>query len=394
MHPRLLVLASVLLVSPILTGCLGGDSPDDTVAPMAAEPDAVPEVGRNTTGGLGAAETNRTVGRPHIHDHWLDRTEIELLNRVVYGDLSPVFPDKNAGSGPMFQALFELDEGVLVYEGTGKLIVTAEESTPVAIPLSFQYRHAGTMDWSDPIVLTPGESVEIEVTPLTADSPHSFRSLWAFRYTSNAAVKALPPTTEIPTTVTAIKARNVEFWPSHPDFYADGPSRVVIDEDAKTVVKAFTDELFYDDRSTYIPAEKLVSMGTTRLEIFVNVSGYSGPPGTSPGDYYMVYRHPNLTYEENHDYLTRPITEGDGGPGTYIQFSNVTVGHLQHDPPYAEFSRWMFRLNNYINTGISFCGNCFSYELSYRITVVAWNDNWEAPGAGAETADMMPGRTG
>ncbi len=382
MLPRPVVLLLVPLLA--LTGCLGDDAEPAAYAPPASTGNDTPAVGEHTTGGLGAAETNRTAegfgGQPHIHDYWADRTEVVLLDRVVMGDVGPFFPDRDPADGRLFQAYFDLPEGAFVYEGTGILRITVGPTSPADVPLDLWYQTPRSDEWSDPVSVTPGAAIEIEVTPETADSPHGMRSFWSFRFTSAAAVKALPPTTEIPTTVVAVKARNVEFWPGHPDFYAESPSRVVLDVDATTTSTGIAEGMFFGDRGSFVRADRLISMGTTRLEIHVNVTGYNGPPGTEPsGRYFLSYRHANMTRESGNAGASATTTED-----TYVHFSNLTVDHFRHDPPYAELSRWLFRINTFAGAGGGGCNGCVPYDLSYHITVIAWNDDWVDPDAAVE----------
>ncbi len=375
---HILALATLLVATSAFAGCFSGDDSSDVAPAAVANTSAPPEVGTFATGGLGADETNRTVegagGRPHIHDYWLNDVEKTLYDGNVRWDIFPITPDDDAAGKGVWSAHFDLPNGTLVFEGTGKIIIMVNATTPADVPIIFEYRTASGSEWNPPVKVTPGAPIEIEVNPLTADSPHAYRSAWSFRFRSDLPGHVLPPMTQIPTKIVAVKARNVEFWPGHPDFYADSPSRVVLEADAVTRYDS-TKAITSSNWGTRIPPEKLISMGTTRLEIFVNVTGYNGPPGTSSGTIFMYHRHANMTSDNQFDDNTHDVeATAEGG-----HFQVTDIGHTMHDAPYATSSRWTFRVMASINTVVDGCGDCTPYELAYHIKVVAWNDDWVDP---------------
>lgn len=377
-----LALTLLLALSPALAGCIGGrESPDEL--PALSLDDSTNE-SLNTTAPDGRGdiaafkETNRTEsgtgGMDHKHDYWKGRESVILHQGSYIMVPIPLLPE----GAPAGTAIgdFVPDPPNLVYEGTDRVevlfkdvsIASARRFAPAPVVVPHPYVNlriwyltpADPPDgWHDAGLITPEKPLVIPVEPLQADMPHSVASLWVFR-----AFTDEPNALSFNLTITAVRGQAVVEWPPHPDLYAERATRVVMDEDAKTTEAGSAQWVLYGDNANWHEPEKVVSYGTTRVDVTVKVLGTDSP--VPPTGYYL----------QVHNASTRAPAGGFGAiahdlepvkvDGDTLTFS-FPVDEYGMDSPYATFSRWGFRLR----AAFASCGDCIPYTVDYHITAVA-----------------------
>lgn len=390
MFPRLLVLAVALLgVTGALAGCLGGEEPlDEGASPTPTNTTATPNAtlpdGRGTA--VAFEETNVTEegvgGIEHKHDYWSGKETIVLYDDDVTLTCPPCMPD-GEGSQPKSVAYLKLGElpdasgDALVYEGAERVELlfgapAVFDTAPNAAPVSYfvQYRSAADSEWRDPMPITIDTPVAIEVTPQMTDMPHSTRSLWVFRITSS-----VPDESTLPLTITVFRGRDVVDWPGHPEFYANGGSRVVMDQHVTTHMSGFESSMLYDSGGTWAYPERLISWGTQEIVVIANVTSTSNALGAAPTGFFLEVHNatvigPEVTFGSRHSDV-----KGNNDLTTY-EF-HILVDDVGMDGPYQPASRWGFRLmavfatlpENPVANGL--CPGCFPYDIEYDIKVLA-----------------------
>ena len=405
--PSRSVAVALLAFSLALAGCLrGGDPPEVNDTPVineTTEQNATLPDGRGESAGL--LETNKTEegvgGVEHKHDYWKGQDRVVLLDRPVSVSCPPCMPD-GEGSQPKSVAYVKLgalpgatedaenDDGVpeegasaMVYEGAASVeilfqtpfVLTADAPAPHPSPpaLFVQYRSAADADWQAPLPVTYGTPVVVEVTPEMTDMPHSTRSLWVFRISTDR-----PESIDVPMQVTVVKGRDVVDWPGHPDFYADKPSRVVMQQHVTTRMSGLESAFLYDSGGTWANPEKLISWGTKEITVIVNVTSATNAYGAEPTGYFLEVHDatiigPEITFGSRHSEIN-----GANDLKTY-EFA-IAVNETGMDGPYQPASRWGFRLMATFadfdlptGGGIGLCPGCFPYDIEYDIVVIAQN---------------------
>ena len=431
---RLVLAVGLLLPSLALAGCFGGDDPapaQDTLVNQTEDrgnKNATLPDDRGESAGI--KETNKTEegigGVDHKHDYWAGRETVVLLdNRFVYFTPTPVYPD-GEGTAAKSVAYVKLPcvpvEGSeecapsLVYEGAEKVTVTATNPTfhpeceifscpalweqpihepplPPAPPVPrqdvphpdppkffLQWRSAADSDWREPVPLEMDTPIDIQVGAKETDMPHSVRSLWVFRITTDE-----PASVGIDLTITTTKGRDVVDWPGHPDFYADGPIRKVSDKPVTTKMSGAKEGYLYDSGGTWVAPDKLVSHGTTRLVVIANVTGVTTATGMKPTGFFLEYHNATIVGPEIRFGERLGDVEGDNDLTSYNFDIPVDVNGM--DGPYQPASRWGFRLMATFTdvdvprevpevggASVGLCPACFEYTIDYNLVVFAIKD--------------------
>lgn len=401
--PRFLAVLAIV-ASLGLAGCIGKpDAPltnDTPVVNESGDQNATLPDGRGESAGL--LETNKTEegvgGVEHKHDYWKGQDRVVLFDRVVGVSCPPCMPD-GEGTQPKSVAYVKLGklpgasedaegedgkpvEGgdAMVYEGAASVevlfgapsVFSSDLPAPHPAPpsLFLQYRSAADADWTTPQPVVYGTPTIIEVMPEMTDMPHSTHSLWVFRISTDR-----PETIDVPMTVTVVKGRDVVDWPGHPDFYADKPSRVVMQQHVTTHMSGIESFALYDSGGTWATPEKLISWGTKEITVIVNVTSAQNAYGAAPTGYFLEAHDatiigPEITFGSRHGDIN-----GNNDLKTY-EFALV-VNETGMDGPYQPASRWGFRLMATfadVDTpagGVGLCPGCFPYDIEYDIVVIA-----------------------
>ncbi|HET6404217.1 MAG TPA: hypothetical protein VFH78_06180 [Candidatus Thermoplasmatota archaeon] len=401
--PRPLVL--LLALATVAAGCIGKEdvAPSDdvpagnqTTAPNATLPD-----GRGESAGL--LETNKTEegvgGVEHRHDYWEGKEQVVLFDRTIFIGCPPCMPD-GEGTDPkavQYVKLGKLPEDetkdALVYEGASKVEVLFGEprllggmlgelvSAHPAPPSFFlQYRSASDSEWTQPVQVTPGTPMVIQLTPHMADMPHSTHSLWVFRVTTDRP----DPQVLVPMKVTVFKGADVVDWPGHPDFYADKSSRIVMQQHVTTHMSGIEGFFLYDTGGTWAHPEKLISWGTKEIRVIINITSASNAYGAAPTGYFLEAHNATIIGPEVNFGSRHADVRGLNDLKNY-EFA-LLVDEAGMDGPYQPASRWGFRamatfadfdsptpLPPPIPNSIGLCPGCFPYDIEYDITVIAMN---------------------
>lgn len=385
----ILVRALVLALAALLlaAGCIGAKKEDGPPAAPVNKTEAHNVTLPDREGVCsGCVETNKTVnstvdGKDHKHDYWKGRETVTIFQNDVGFFPLPVFPD-GEGSQPRSVAYVKLPNSSLVYEGSDSVTLLGQEGSacpvdpagpcaPNPVPNKFhlEYRSAADAAWRDAGELASGTPLKITVLPKESDMPHSVLSLWVFRITTEN-----PSITTLNLTITTHKGRDVVNWPGHPDFYADGDVRVVaMNKHVKTHMSGIAESFLYDQGGTWAAPDKLISYGTGKLLVFINVTSFSTQTGQPPTGFFLEVHNatiigPEVTFGARyHD------KDKKNDLKSYV--FEVPVDGAGMDGPYQPASRWGFRtMATYAEipvADIGLCPGCFAYDIEYDLTVLA-----------------------
>lgn len=396
---RLLVL---LMLGTLVAGCLGSDASEPVEAAGSEELDHAPTPGMTRPDGrdgtfIAFEETNATEegagGLDHHHDMWQGRDRVTLVEQDV-----KMVP---AAQGAPF-ARIRLPSDALVFEGTGTVevhfsnpqrrvcapgftfngdFICTDAATGTRVPdpeggpagLRLMMRHAATNAWVDAGAASWTEPLVIDVSdPRWTDMPHATYTLWGFE------VRADDPalgTLTFDIRVDIVRAEGeIPLWPGHPEFYATSASRVVFDGPMSVRESGLSGSADAADGSELPVAvpERLVSYGTRALHVFANITSVTPTnPAETPSGWYLQYHNASGVWRSTE--WTDPAHPGD-------MTEHVWVLHVDEDgmdSPYADGSRWGFRVLAGFGGVVVSCSGCASYEATYDLAIIATKD--EAP---------------
>ncbi|HWH09153.1 MAG TPA: hypothetical protein VNX21_08130, partial [Candidatus Thermoplasmatota archaeon] len=237
-----------------------------------------------------------------------------------------------------------------------------------------QFRTGGQLRLNEPFV--------IDIEPTMADMPHQTKSLWIFRVYSNSQMA----TFSFNITISLVKGYDVVNWPPHPDLYADRPTRVVYEGPQKLGSKGTIDSLVYGSDAGWLHPEKVISWGTDRVEVTVGNVVFTPDTPVAPPPKGFVFEYHNAS---------KPPLLGNGEQGVRLEdpTSDGTTYHFTidlkgdrgdaYDTPYAQYSRWGFRLVPYWEQATGTCIDeafwpgllvgCqwYGWTMSYDLKIVA-----------------------
>lgn len=384
LYPKtLVILLAVAFVSPVLAGCLGDDPAAENPAAASTNPDDA--LGNESTLGGNATIDDGTGGfsemdaghLPHVHDYWNgrervtileERVDVQLLDQVTFYN---VFFYRQPSVGG---AIVELEDGNIVYEGTGKMLLTASWTDPTITGLGLAYRHAASNDLEVGIPLASGETVELEITPDMTDMAHQQISRWFFAmYASGNAADAAQGVVDFK--IEIVKVRDVHVLPGHPVTYENTNQYDILDADGMTknynmatLAVAFATNTWQDD--WLLPTEP-VRMGTTTIlaEVTVNTAANSAISEVNGVELHVrtavsAFRAERATLVEE---LSDPVN------GKYV--FGMVVGDHMVDGPYEKESLWGFqaRPTERVATGNTCSSVCGGAELQYHLKVSTYN---------------------
>src|SRR5581483_7327327 len=171
-----LLLVAALFVTGGLAGCLGG-------SPAPAKPAAVNVSAASSGPGVAVDTGNSTnasgdMGQMvHMHDYWAGKERVRILDQDInvqpQDALAQTFTNTFRYQDPAVGGItVRPPDGTLVYEGTGKMEITATWNAPTVSSVTVRYRSAASSDRSQPKPLTSGSPVSVDVTPDMPDMPH------------------------------------------------------------------------------------------------------------------------------------------------------------------------------------------------------------------------------
>ena len=396
-------LVSLVLLLPLLAGCIGGDDVSDagTLVNQSTLNTSAPD-GRGNI--IAFEETNQTEsgfeGVDHHHDMWGGKSRVVMFEKPAMMEPSP--GDQNRA-----EVTFRPPPGTFVFEGTSSVEFTISnpqrhacepvitfgghyyctdyvgDGQPAAPPvddpnaptgLKLRYKHASTVEWIDVGELKWGTPLSIQIRdPRETDMPHATSSVWQFQVVS-------PNTYDVSLKFTA-KAEivrsegDIPLWPGHPLFYTpEKPFRVVAENvQAKACDNGFSQSgcVLAGEVEPVVPG-KLISYGTRTLFIWANVTKYTANnPATAPSVWFLY--HSNATGRTN---ITNIFDAANYGIEKRELYWVLPVDDGSMDSPYADGSRWSFSLGaSYTppsNPVLPACyGGCAEWNAEYTLTVIA-----------------------
>jgi hypothetical protein len=139
------------------------------------------------------------------------------------------------------------------------------------------------------------------------------------------------------------------------------------------------ESFLYDQGGTWAAPDKLISYGTGKLVVIINVTSFSTQTGAAPTGFFLEVHNatiigPEVTFGER-------FGEKDKKNDLKHYEFNVPVDGAGMDGPYQPASRWGFRVmatfaqipvSNPVASAL--CPGCFSYDIEYDLTVLAIHD--------------------
>ena len=412
-----------VLVGASLAGCISGKKedkvetetskpagllPNETVAPDGRAISAFNETNKTETTGIGAMV--------HTHDFWKGKERLENVAWIDSGLIPfPIMPCKKADNSctagasspnsdtyPVGTAIADYDlapppEMGMIYEGTKtvelkltKLTgpgVASEVPEAPANPTGhvfFDYLPAN----DEPGHFRTGgelrlnEPFKIDIKPTDADMPHQTKSLWIFRVYSNSQMVEF----NFNISVTVVKGYDVVNWPPHPDLYADKPARAVFDGAVKLASKGTLDANVWGSDAGWVHPEKVISWGTDRVDIEVSNVQFASQAPVQPSGWVFEYNNASKPPLLGHgaQYSARLKDAGSDGKSFHFSIDLTKDRGDAMDTPYAQFSRWGFRLvpfwedtavgkcvDEAVYPGFLFGCQWYPWDMTYTLKVTA-----------------------
>lgn len=338
-------LGGILLLAPLLAGCLGLTPPDNLSSndgPLVVDPEADPI----HPGGL-----------PHVHDRWAGASVKVLLDDTVRMK-DPMDPTEhsnlwdfiNCASFCNVEVDVSLSEGSIVPPGAERVTVEAmwNHSTvrfgETNLLLSYQAANQTELrplDWQDgPAAWSINTSVEM------SDEGHAQYSLWRFRLTACECLSLLGEGWEFPIDIKITAHRRagpLPIEPPHPDWWANGTERPVWSDEG-TVAR-------FGYGESYASTDGGIAFGGSYMNT-VNREDHSAvPPGTHLMSAWFNWTNdaagsevlepvPWLAWDNTDwDFHLWQPSEVHEGSHEYV----LPVTDRMVDGMYGEQSRWRFR---------------------------------------------------
>jgi hypothetical protein len=176
-------------------------------------------------------------------------------------------------------------------------------------------------------------------------------------------------------TITIVKGYDVVNWPPHPDLYADHPVRTVFDGPVKLQSQGTVDANVWGSDAGWVHPQKVISWGTDGVDVTItNVQFSSNLPVTPSGwvfEYNNASKPPLLG--NGAQYSGRLKDAGSDGKTYHFTIDLTKDDGQAYDTPYAQYSRWGFRLVPQFDEGQSVCpDDPFLQEFLVGCQFVPW----------------------
>lgn len=362
---------AILVVLASFSGCLGNDDPapaDDALATNESE------LG-NVTVDDGTTEMDIDVGHaPHIHDYWLGKERVTIMDDDVTVDQFRAlqFTFVNTiffGSPGVGGAFFQLPEGGIVYEGTGKMEILPTWTDPTITGASLRYRSPASESFSEPQTLTPGQPLVIEVTPEMTDMPHDKESRWIFILTPAGTGGAIVG--KVHFLIDIVRMRDIEMFPGHPELFAGEHTLTLFEGAAKSSQQNWgtmiAGAITQNQQESGVRAAKVVPMETMSMTANVTITSATTNVGEVSNVSFLYHRAGDFGYSR------AQMLSGDPTTGIY-QFG-WPVEMSDTDSPYAKTSQWAFDMR--VQTDPAGMGwetqGLADAQIDYELVVVAYD---------------------
>jgi hypothetical protein len=364
-----------------LAGCLSTSPQSPKTAATGGSP-ASGEVAANATNGTAPVDTGTgtmnvsTGDQAHFHDYWVGRERVTVMDADVNVDPQTAFQytfyDTARGTPGVGGAQFTLPEGQLVFEGTGKMEITATWTDPTVTGVGIAYKSAATTTYTPAKDVKTGVPMTIDVTPEMTDMPHSKTTRWAFFLEPDQAGQVIEGTIHVK--IDIIKMRDVALWPGHPHLF-DGADTLELwkgsgsSSQQNFVLSAadFITKTPVQDES--LQSKQVVPMETLNMTANLTIK-------TTNVDIGKVT---NITFgvkpANSNRFYPAHLVKFDASTNTYYYAWQVTME--QTDSPYAKESAWRFDVQ--VDTDPSGgtlhgqCGGCSNARVDYDLVVIAYD---------------------
>ena len=388
--------ATVVIVLASLAGCISkGDDPVDDQSTTQTS-DTVIDANDSTVAPDGRTisafqETNRTeVGTgsmDHSHDYWGGKERLENVAWIDAGLIPiPLLPCKKPGGGcsagattpntdtyPALTTIADFDLGEpplmgMIYEGTKQVeLVMTEFTGPCEMDQCAPANPAGKVFFDylaandEPGAFRAGgelklnEPFVIDIAPTDADMPHQAKSLWIFRIYSNSEMVWF----DFNITINLIKGYDVVDWPPHPDLYAENSVRTVFEAPVHQESKGSIDSFTFGSDQGWIHPQRVISWNTKTVEVAITGVNFVGDADAvaPPTGFMLEYNNASKPYlMANSVAGTRIEDPGSDGTSYNFMIDLSEDGGFAYDTPYAEYSRWGFRLVPYWEDSVTESG--------------------------------------
>lgn len=357
-----------ILLGAAFAGCLGGS---DEPAP--------PQIATNETEDLsnitddGTTEMSADLGHmPHLHDYWKGAERVTIMDDDVEVDqftaIGFTFFDVFMGTPGVGGTFFQLPEGALVYEGTGKMEITASWSDPTVTGAGIRYRTPASESFAEVVPLTQGSPLALEITPEMTDMPHDKESRWTFLLVPAQAGQAIVGKVHFKMDI--IRVRDIEMFPGHPELFAGEHTLTLFDGVAESSSQNFASMIVgfatQNQKESGVRSSKVVPMETMTMTANVTITSATSNVGTV-SDVDFLYK-PAGSFRS----MRAQVLSSDPEAGVY-QFA-WPVEMQQTDSPYAKTSQWSFDLLIHSETadGLPQRGLADT-QVDYNLQVVAYD---------------------
>lgn len=360
---------ALLLVFATLAGCMGTADEPAPAAPVV-EANATPT---NATVDDGTTEMAPDLGHmPHLHDYWKGSERVTIMDDDITVDqfdaIGFTFFDLFMGTPGVGGTFFQLPEGSLVYEGTGRMEITASWTDATMMGVGLRYRSPTDEQFSEVQPLASGTPLAMEIAPAMTDMPHDKESRWMF-----LLVPAQPGGSVVGSLhmrVDILRVRDIELFPGHPELFGGEHTLVLFDGVAQSTSQNFATRIAgfatQNQQPSGVRSSKVVPMETQTMTANVTITSTTSNIGTV-SDVDFLYK-PAGSFRS----LRAQVLNADPDAGVY-QFA-WPVEMQQTDSPYAETSQWAFDLLIHSETadGLPQRGLADA-QVDYTLQVVAYD---------------------
>lgn len=370
--------ALLALLSPGLAGCLGSDAADDDaseVASLPGSPASSVDDRANATVDDGSVPMNESLGhQPHVHDYWSGKERVTLMDDDVASDpfrtIAFTFLNAATGTPGVGGVIVELPDGAIVYEGAGKLELTATWTDATVTGVGVRYRSAASAEWSEIIPATQGIPLVIEITPEMSDMPHAKTSKWSFLLVPAQAGQVIAGAVHV--RIDIVKMHDIDLFPGHPDLFNGAVTLPVFEGTGTTRQKnpalALADVVIAQGvPESGFPFSSVVPMETRTMTANITITSATTTVGEVQDVYLLVKP------ADTNEYAIAELVSSDPAAGLY-QYAWL-VEMQQADSPYAKESQWRFDLrvsvdptSGALDAG---CAGCFDAQVDFDAVIVA-----------------------
>jgi hypothetical protein len=374
----------VLVAILVSAGCLGGSkdpapSPDAVGATSAGKANAT---AAPVDDGSKKAVAD-TAHMPHMHDYWKGKERVTVFD----GDLAP--DAMNTTFATIFQSVFgqrvaaggmlwNLPDGQIVYEGTGKMQLTASWTDPRVTGVGFIYRSAESPDYKDGASLPNGKTVDLPITPAMTDMPHAKISKWQFGFGPDQSPGALAGPFHL--RLDLVRVNDIMLFPAHPDFWHGNHSLLLLDGDhhgqADSYVKRIAQPATQGGQFTedWVSFPRPVPMEAKGVRFVVTIKSATSTPGKV--DAFGLFYHGADT---TNPYRCPILPLNATLPATLTW--EVPASEEMSDSPYAPASQWQFFVEPQAIAadGTPEMGGMTDVSYDYHVVSTAFDGAFEKP---------------